>query len=82
MLLIFGLRTRSERLGLAPMVCRVCNHSGGMLLVREITRFSLFFVPLFRVRTKHALHCTNPLCGARTEIGAGEARRLLAASPR
>ncbi|MDG4785624.1 zinc-ribbon domain-containing protein [Micromonospora sp. WMMD1102] len=81
MFLIFGLRTRSERLGVVPGACRVCDHSGGMLLVRETTRFSLFFVPLFRVRTKHALYCTNPLCGARTEIGAGEARRLLAAAP-
>ncbi|MBE1490909.1 zinc ribbon domain-containing protein [Plantactinospora soyae] len=82
MFLIFGLRTKSERLGLVPMACRVCGQSGSMLLVREITRFSLFFVPLFRVRTKHRLYCTNPLCGAGTDIGAGEARRLLAGAPR
>ncbi|MBF9129215.1 zinc-ribbon domain-containing protein [Plantactinospora sp. S1510] len=77
MFLIFGLRTRSERLGLVPMACRVCGQSGSMLLVREITRFSLFFVPLFRVRTKHVLYCTNPLCGTRTGIGADEARALV-----
>ncbi|MEE6262650.1 zinc ribbon domain-containing protein [Plantactinospora sonchi] len=82
MFLIFGLRTKSERLGLVPMACQVCGQPGSMLLVRETTRFSLFFVPLFRVRTKHRLYCTNPLCGARTDIGAGEARRLLAGAPR
>ena len=82
MFLIFGLRTRSERLGLVPTACRICGQSDTMLLVREITRFSLFFVPLFRVRTKHVLYCTNPLCGARTDVGAGEARRLLTEAPR
>jgi hypothetical protein len=25
------------------------------------------------------LHCTNPVCGARTAVGVGQARRLLAA---
>ncbi|MGI5213967.1 zinc-ribbon domain-containing protein [Plantactinospora sp. CA-290183] len=85
MFLIFGLRTKAHRLGLVPMACRVCGQSGSMLLVREVTKFSLFFVPLIPVRTKHVLYCTNPLCGAHSTISAGEARQLLAAgtgSPR
>lgn len=84
MLLIFGLRTTTKRLGLVPMTCPVCRHTDNMLLVREVTRLSLFFVPLVPIRTRYAVYCGNPLCGGRVEVSAGEAQRLLAAvgSPR
>jgi hypothetical protein len=78
MFLIFGLRTKADRLGVVPAACQVCRATG-MVLVREVTKLSLFFVPLLPVRKKHALYCTNPMCGARTGVGDGEARRLLAA---
>lgn len=79
MFLIFGFRTKAQRLGPVSMLCGVCRRSDAQLLVREVTKLSLFFIPVLRVRTKHAVHCTNPMCGARVEVSAGEARRLLAA---
>jgi hypothetical protein len=78
MLLIFGLRTKARRLGLVSMACRVCGQVGNLLLIREATKFSLFFIPLLPVRTTYVVHCTNPACGARVAVGADEARRLLA----
>jgi hypothetical protein len=77
--LIFGLRTKAVRMGLAAATCRVCGQAGSLLLVRESTKFSLFFIPLVTIRTKYVLQCMNPVCGARTAVDAGQARRLLAA---
>lgn len=80
MFLIFGWRTKAQRLGVVAMACRVCGQAGHLLLTREVTKLSVFFVPLVPIRTKHVLHCTNPFCGARMDVGGGEARRLRAAA--
>jgi hypothetical protein len=76
--LIFGLRTKAEQLGMLAAACRVCGQVGSLLLVRETTKLSLFFIPLVPVRRRYVAHCTNPLCGNRTTVSRGEARRLLA----
>lgn len=79
MFLIFGFRTRAERLGLVPGRCQVCGHSENLLLLREVTKFSLFFIPLIPVRRKYVAQCTNPMCGARFGVDADQARRLQSA---
>ncbi|HLL65447.1 MAG TPA: zinc-ribbon domain-containing protein [Micromonosporaceae bacterium] len=78
MFLLFGFGTKAERLGLVSMSCRVCRQVGNLLLVREVTKLSVFFIPLFPIRTKHVAHCPNPMCGARFNVDAAEARRLVA----
>jgi zinc-ribbon family len=77
--LIFGFSTKTHPLGWVTMVCPVCGQAGSLLLVREVTRFSLFFIPLLPVRTKHVVECQNPRCRSRTKVSGGEARRLLQA---
>jgi zinc ribbon protein len=77
--LIFGFGTKAYPLGWVAMVCRVCGQTGSLLLVREVTRFSLFFIPLIPVGTKHVVECQNPMCRSRTRVSGGEARRLLEA---
>lgn len=77
MLLIFGLRTKAYPLGWVAMVCQVCGRAGSLLLVREITKLSLFFIPLIPVRTGHIVECQNPVCLSRVKVSGGEARRLL-----
>jgi hypothetical protein len=79
MLLIFGLRTKAHLLGLVSMACQVCGQIGSLQLVRETTKFSLFFVPLVPLRTKYVLDCPNPACGARVKMAADRAHGLLAA---
>ncbi|HEX5995272.1 MAG TPA: hypothetical protein VFY84_09050 [Jiangellales bacterium] len=79
MFLIFGLRTKAVRMGPAAATCRACGQVGSLLLVRESTKLSLFFIPLVPIRTKYVLQCMNPVCGARTAVDAGQARQLLAA---
>lgn len=80
MFLIFGFRTKAERLGPVAMACRVCGQSGTLQLVREVTKLSIFFIPLLKVRSKNMVHCTNPMCGAGYDVSGSEARRLLTAS--
>lgn len=76
MFLIFGFRTKVHPQGWVAMVCRVCGYTGNQVLVREVTKFSLFFIPLITVRTKHVIECQNPMCRSRVTISGGEARRL------
>ena len=79
MLLIFGFRTKAYALGWVAAVCHVCAQAGGLLLVREVTKLSIFFVPLIPVRTKYVLECQNPACRSRTRIDKQEVDRLQAA---
>jgi hypothetical protein len=79
MFLIFGLRTKAQLLGLVSMACQVCGQIGSLQLIREATKFSLFFVPLVPIRTQYVLYCPNPACGARVKVAADQAHSLLAA---
>lgn len=76
MFLIFGLRTKIHPLGWVAMACHVCGRAGSMALVRQVTKFSLFFVPLIPVRTKYVAECQNPMCRSRIALSKSEARRL------
>ena len=78
--LIFGFSTKAHPQGWVAMACRVCGQAGSLLLVREVTKFSLFFIPLIPVRTKHVVECQNPMCRSRTTVSGSEARRLRHAS--
>jgi hypothetical protein len=79
-LLIFGFRTKAYPLGWVAALCQVCGRTGSLMLVREVTRLSLFFVPLITVRSTYVLDCQNPACRSRTRIDKREAERLRAAS--
>jgi hypothetical protein len=78
-LLIFGFRTKVSALGWVAAFCHACGRTGNLLLVREVTKLSLFFIPLIPVRTRYALECQNPACRSRTRIDRREAKRLMAA---
>jgi hypothetical protein len=80
--LIFGFRTKAYPLGWVTTVCQVCGQAGSLLLVREVTKLSLFFIPLIPVRTKHVVECQNPVCRSRVKVSGAEARRLLDAGVR
>ncbi|MER5628557.1 zinc-ribbon domain-containing protein [Streptosporangium sp. NPDC005286] len=72
-MLIFGLRTVVHRLGVLTLVCRNCGNAAAQVLSRRVTKFSLFFVPLFPVRTRYGMQCT--FCAASYDIPKEEAER-------
>ncbi|MFG1925355.1 zinc-ribbon domain-containing protein [Cryptosporangium sp. NPDC048952] len=81
MFLIFGFRTKVHPLGWVAMACHVCGQGGRMALFREVTKFSLFFIPLIPVRSKYVVECANPMCRSRRTVSKSEAQRLLSGAP-
>ncbi|WP_035855696.1 hypothetical protein [Cryptosporangium arvum] len=75
MFVIFGFRTTVFPLGWVTMACHVCGQ-GRMALLREVTKFSLFFVPLFPVRTKYVAECGNPMCRTRRPASKSDSRLI------
>lgn len=73
-MIIFGFRTSVTQLAVLAMVCAVCGNPAGQALLKRTTKFSLFFIPLFPVRTKYVVECG--VCGASRRIDKAEARRL------
>jgi hypothetical protein len=80
--LIFGFRTKVYPLGWVALACHVCGRPGDMFLVREVTKFALFFIPLITVRSRHVAECQNPMCRSRVKLDDREGRRLAAAGVR
>ncbi|MBB5828425.1 MULTISPECIES: zinc-ribbon domain-containing protein [Micromonospora] len=74
MFFIFGLRTKVDRSGVTQQVCRNCGNHAAQVISRRSTKFTLFFVPLIPIRTRHVQQCT--FCGAQYDISAAEAARL------
>ncbi|MBY8872290.1 zinc ribbon domain-containing protein [Micromonospora sp. PLK6-60] len=74
MFFIFGLRTKVDRSGVRQEVCRNCGNRAAQVITRRVTKFSLFFVPLIPVRTRHTQQCS--FCGAEYDISRADAQRL------
>ncbi|MET9066185.1 zinc ribbon domain-containing protein [Streptosporangium sandarakinum] len=74
MLFIFGLRTAIQRLGMVTLVCRNCGNTAAQALAKRVTKFSLFFIPLFPVRKRYMMQCTY--CGAAYDVSRDEMDRL------
>lgn len=75
-MIIFGLKGYQTLLGVVTLVCGFCHTPAAQRVERLTNKFTLFFVPLFAVSTKHVLQCA--MCGARSPLGAQEAEQLAA----
>ncbi|MDD7938163.1 zinc-ribbon domain-containing protein [Actinomycetospora lutea] len=77
MLLIFGTRRTVTQLALVVLTCANCHRSAATAILRAVTRFTLFFIPLFPVRVRYATQCTA--CGFLMWIDKGQAEQLATA---
>ena len=75
-MIIFGFRTSVTQLAVFTMVCAVCGNQAAQTILKRTTKFSLFFIPLFPVRTKYVAQCS--FCGATRPVDRSEALRLAA----
>ena len=66
MLLIFGTRAYLTLLAMVQFVCPTCHANAAQRVIKQVTRFTLFFIPTFSVGTKYLTECTN--CGATIRI--------------
>ncbi len=73
MLLIFGIKGYIRQLAIVMLVCQNCGNPAAHRVQEQTRKFTLFFIPLFRVSRKQSLTCT--FCGQTTSISAGQATR-------
>lgn len=75
-MLIFGTSTKMHQLAMLNLLCSFCGNPAAHSLRKRVTKFSLFFIPLFPVApAKHYLQCT--FCGGASEITKENADQLL-----
>lgn len=79
-MVIFGLRTKVFVLAVLTLVCPRCGNRAAHPLHRAVTKFTLFFVPLFPVRTKYTTQCT--FCGLTNHLSKDQAAQLQQAGGR
>ncbi|MFJ2740253.1 zinc-ribbon domain-containing protein [Streptomyces sp. NPDC087440] len=75
-MIIFGTRGYIYQLAMLTLLCGHCGNPSAHALRKRVTKFTLFFVPLFPVSTKYATQCT--FCGAERRLEREEAERLQA----
>ena len=74
MLVIFGIKRYVERLAVLSCTCPNCGTTGAHPLDRAYSRFTLFFVPLFTIRSRYETQCTH--CGHVARVGKQRAGEL------
>ncbi|CAM5505954.1 hypothetical protein GCM10010329_63740 [Streptomyces spiroverticillatus] len=75
-MIIFGTRGYIYQLAILTLLCGHCGNPAAHTLRKHVTKFTLFFIPLFPVSTKYATQCT--FCGAERRVEREEAERLQA----
>ncbi|MER6167133.1 zinc-ribbon domain-containing protein [Streptomyces violaceorubidus] len=75
-MIIFGTKGYLYQLAILTLVCGRCGNPAAHTLRKRVTKFTLFFVPLFPVSTKYATQCT--FCGAEQQVTREQAEQLQA----
>ncbi|MFE9994584.1 zinc-ribbon domain-containing protein [Streptomyces avermitilis] len=75
-MIIFGARGYLYQLAILTLVCGRCGNPSAHTLRKRVTKFTLFFVPLFPFSTKYTTQCT--FCGAEQKVTKEQAERLQA----
>ena len=76
MFLLFGTSVRRTLLVTVVFICGYCDKNVPQRVEKLATRFTLFFVPLFTVRSRYTNQCSN--CGGLTELTREKADRAVA----
>lgn len=73
-MIIFGTKGYLYQLAILTLVCGHCGNPSAHTLRKRVTKFTLFFVPLFPVSTKFATQCT--FCGMEQRVAKEQAEQL------
>ncbi|MER7779534.1 zinc-ribbon domain-containing protein [Streptomyces sp. NPDC048232] len=73
-MIIFGTKGYLYQLAILTLVCGQCGNPSAHALRKRVTKFTLFFVPLFPFSTKYATQCT--FCGAEQQVTKEQAEQL------
>lgn len=75
-MIIFGTKGYLYQLAVLTLLCANCGNPAAHTLRKRVTKFTLFFVPLFPVSTKYLTQCT--FCGTEQKVSAEQAEQLRA----
>ncbi|UOX92835.1 zinc-ribbon domain-containing protein [Amycolatopsis sp. FBCC-B4732] len=75
-MLIWGWRTRIYVLAMTTFLCGRCGNPASHAVRKAVTKFTLFFIPLFPIGVKYSAQCT--FCGIENRIPKEDAVRLQA----
>ncbi|NBE50957.1 zinc-ribbon domain-containing protein [Streptomyces boluensis] len=75
-MIIFGTKGYLYQLAIVTLVCGGCGNPAAHSLRKKVTKFSLFFVPLFPISTSYLTQCT--FCGTEHKVPKDQADGLLA----
>lgn len=75
-MIIFGTRGYVYQLAILTFVCGNCGNPAAHTLRKYLTKFTLFFVPLFPVSTRFRTQCT--FCGVEHKVPKEQAEAMLA----
>ncbi|MFF6879828.1 zinc-ribbon domain-containing protein [Streptomyces sp. NPDC012474] len=73
-MIIFGTKGYLYQLAILTLVCGQCGNPAAHTLRKRVTKFTLFFVPLFPISTKYLTQCT--FCGAEQKVTGEQAEQL------
>ncbi len=73
-MIIFGTKGYLYQLAILTLVCGQCGNPAAHTLRKRVTKFTLFFVPLFPISTKYLTQCT--FCGADQKVTEEQAKQL------
>ncbi|MFE5220926.1 zinc-ribbon domain-containing protein [Streptomyces sp. NPDC056626] len=73
---IFGTKGYLYQLAILTLVCGGCGNPSAHTLRKRVSKFTLFFVPLFPFSTKYLTQCT--FCGAEQRVTKEQADHLQA----
>ena len=76
-MIIFGSRGYIYQLAILTLVCGHCSNPSAHTLRKRVTKFTLFFVPLFPLSVKYTTQCT--FCGVEIRVTKEQAEQLQAA---
>ncbi|ONI86599.1 zinc-ribbon domain-containing protein [Saccharothrix sp. ALI-22-I] len=74
-MVIFGLRTKVFVLAMMTLLCPRCGNSAAHPVHKSVTKFTLFFIPLFPVKTRYTTQCT--FCGVTSRLSKDQATQLI-----
>ncbi|MFJ1745045.1 zinc-ribbon domain-containing protein [Streptomyces sp. NPDC088116] len=75
-MIIFGTKGYLYQLAILTLICGQCGNPSAHTLKKRVSKFTLFFVPLFPFSTKYATQCT--FCGSEQQLTKDQADQLLA----
>jgi len=73
---IWGWRTASTMLATVMFMCQRNGQPAAHHVYKRVTKFTLFFIPLFPINTKYVVECT--LCGESRQVSKEDATQIAA----